>query len=280
MGRGINGLGGGVWGEVRWQVGQSWQKRFTGLASGNGLGCVGWCFGLLSGRPLDARAPTPSRSQSWPAVPPTEFFPPPFTVRHSKAGHSGRWSEVSDGALAGSPFPRSLSLVSSSTWGDRHLLENIIVKVRGFGGGLTVSRTVWCQQHGASAGILPRLPSTAVPGGTGRLGGGGEKVVKTWPVSPEEHGDGQVFHNSNFNWPGSVRRRDVYPPRGHLSRVTMDAGDGQDGLWLGSWGKDGRLYKARVKESLKRSSIHLHTYAHGGPYSLPVKPYWESGVVP
>ncbi len=112
----------------------------------------------------------------------------------------------------------------------RHLLENIIVEVRGLGGGLTVSRAVCSQQHGASAGFSPRLPSTAVPGGTGRLGGGGEKVVKTWPVSSEKHGDRQVFHNSNFKWPGSMRRRDVYPPCGHLSRVTMDAGDGQDGL--------------------------------------------------
>ncbi len=32
MGRGISGLRGGVWGKVRWQVGQAWQNRFT-LAS-------------------------------------------------------------------------------------------------------------------------------------------------------------------------------------------------------------------------------------------------------
>ncbi len=209
MGNGINGLGEECWVRSAGTLGRrgrSASPPHPSRASGSGRGSSGWYWGLLGGRPSDGSARAPSPSQSWAEARPAAVFPPPSAGRHSRAGHSGRWSGGPGVEGAGRPSPRSLSLESSSVLADRpravpwrksrllNLLKHIKEKVSGLGGGLTVSRAVRGQQDGALSGTSAELPGSAAPGGAGGLGREGEQAVKAWPVSPQKYRDGEVLH--------------------------------------------------------------------------------------
>ncbi len=281
MGNGINGLGGGVLGEVRWHVGRrgrSASPPHPSRASGSGRGSSGWYWGLLGGRPSDGSARAPSPSQSWAEARPAAVFPPP--PRGDTVEQAILDDEVGDRVWRGwTSFP-SVTLTWVQQCFSRSSPSCSLAKVpppltcwntskkrladwegdspsRGLS---EASRTGRCRGRRLNFRVR-RLRRGWRVGWRGRAGG--QSLAS---LSPEVPGRGGPSLGPLL-WAKSLGGWNSDAARGDLARVAVDAGDRENGP--GSWprGNHSRLDQADraagVQEGPIGTPVDLHVYLRG-----------------